>query len=207
MWECCQCLNVKTGNSDCCEVCGHSKCSACFEITIPDVISNENEQLYYFELKKISNDDMSHSHIEYAHLKTFQEKFNISTTRAKKIVQIAEVKVNSKGLYVDDNSTPWLMPSDKTIAKTASKRKELKETTKLEIKDEKTYKPKIYLKKKLILLALLPLIEIPLLFAAIKVQDDESKSFLWALIIIAGLLFIIGFLWLHVEKEKSKYSS
>mgnify|MGYP006901972586 CR=1 FL=1 len=132
MWECCQCLNVKTGNSDYCEVCGHNKCSACFETQIPDSITNENEQLYYFELKKLAKSDRPPSPVELASLKTFQKELDISIKRAKEIVKISDVKIAVRSFYFDKNTSSIGEPkiSDKKIIK--------KKTPKIKIPKEAT---------------------------------------------------------------------
>jgi len=100
MWECCQCLNVKAGISEYCGVCGHSKCSACFEVKVPDKIKDENEQLYYFEIKKTSKADIYPSPLELAHLKTHLESFKISEKRAREILEIAGVMVSDESVCI-----------------------------------------------------------------------------------------------------------
>jgi len=104
MWECCQCLSNKTGTSVHCDVCGHSKCKACFEIEVPDNIKDENEQQYYFEVMKHSSKDISHSSLNISHLKNIQNELMISEKRSKEIVKIANVKVTKKAICSEISS-------------------------------------------------------------------------------------------------------
>jgi len=116
MWECCQCLSNKAETSVHCDVCGHKKCKVCFQIKIPAGIKKESEQLFYFELKKMSNGKTILSPIERAHLKSIFESLNITKDRVKEILKVADlnIRLGSKDFYVEKEiSAPELRPHTK----------------------------------------------------------------------------------------------